>query len=199
MNIRSATFISSYVDVKKCPKTHLHEFAFTGRSNVGKSSLINMLTGFNSVAKISSTPGKTQTMNYFLINEQWHLVDLPGYGYAKVSRNMRVDWNKMIKNYLIDRENLQCVFQLIDATIPPQKLDIEFTNWMGEHAIPFVLIFTKSDKKNKAGGNAAQLYEKELSETWETLPQTFITSSKTKTGRDEILNYISEILIKNPY
>jgi GTP-binding protein len=194
MIIRSAKFISSFTDVKKCPHTNLQEFAFIGRSNVGKSSLLNMLTGFNSLAKTSSNPGKTQTMNYFLINESWHLVDLPGYGYAKVSKGQRADWGKMIKNYLIERENLFCVFQLIDGSLPPQKIDIEFTNWMGEHAVPFMLVFTKTDKKNKAGGNAVEMYENELLQTWETLPKKFISSVKNKTGREEVLKFIEHVL-----
>lgn len=153
-----------------------------------------MLTGFNSLAKTSSNPGKTQTMNYFLINENWHLVDLPGYGYAKVSKGQRADWGKMIKNYLIERENLFCVFQLIDGSISPQKIDVEFTNWMGEHAIPFMLVFTKTDKKNKAGGDAVQMYENELLQSWETLPKKFITSAKNKNGKGEILAFIENAL-----
>lgn len=194
MIIHSATFVSSFADVKKCPQTNLQEFAFIGRSNVGKSSLLNMLTGFHNLAKTSSTPGKTQTMNFFLINGNWHLVDLPGYGYAKVSKGKRLEWGKMIKNYLLERENLFCVFQLIDGSITPQTIDVEFTNWMGEHAIPFVLVFTKTDKKNKAGGDAVQMYENKLQQNWETLPAKFITSAKKKTGKDSVLNFIETLL-----
>lgn len=194
MIIRSAKFIGSYPTVKKCPVTNLKEFAFVGRSNVGKSSLINMLTGFNGLAKISSTPGKTQMLNYFLINEAWHLVDLPGYGYAKASKDKRSTWDTMSQNYLIEREELFCVFQLIDATVPPQKIDIAFTNWMGEHGIPFLLVFTKADKKNKAGGDVSVLYENVLHQHWETLPGKFITSSKTKLGRLALLENIDTML-----
>lgn len=155
-----------------------------------------MITGFNGLARISVKPGKTQTMNYFLINEEWHLVDLPGYGFAKVSKVKKADWEKMIRNYLLKRPNLMCVFQLIDASIAPQLADIEFTNWMGENSIPFALIFTKADKKNKAGGNAVDLYQKALADTWDTMPQYFKTSSRTRAGREDILNYIAEIIKK---
>lgn len=194
MLIKSAQFILSASDVKKCPNTSLSEFAFAGRSNVGKSSLINMLTGFQNIARISSNPGKTQTMNFFLINHSWHLVDLPGYGFAKVSKLQREKWNKMIRNYLIERENLKLVFQLIDASVPPQSIDLDFTNWLGEYSIPFALIFTKTDKKNKTGSNAKDLYIKELHKTWETMPQSFQTSVIKKSGKAEILSYIESII-----
>ncbi|MBC8172749.1 MAG: YihA family ribosome biogenesis GTP-binding protein [Chitinophagales bacterium] len=192
MIIKSVIFIGSYTDVKKCPQSKLGEYAFAGRSNVGKSSLINMLSGFKNIARISTNPGKTQTMNYFLINDAWHLVDLPGYGFAKVSKDKRESWDKMIKKYLYERENLICVFQLVDGSIEPQKLDIEFTNWMGEHSIPFALIFTKTDKKNRTTGSPVALYEKELLQTWETLPKRFITSARSTLGKDEILKFIAE-------
>ncbi len=194
MHIESAKYISSYVDVKKCPQDHLPEFAFIGRSNVGKSSLINMITGFNSLAKISVAPGKTKTINFFLINEKWHLVDLPGYGYAKVSKEMRAKWEIMIKNYLWEREDLISVFQLIDGSIPPQQIDIDFTNWLGENEISFALVFTKTDKKKKDVSDPIKYYEKELLKTWDTLPRKFITSARTKSGKKELLEFIQALI-----
>lgn len=170
------------------------EFAFIGRSNVGKSSLINMLTGRRELALTSARPGKTQTINFFLINESWHVVDLPGYGYAKVSRDLRKTWEGMISNYLINREQLLCVFQLVDAGIPPQAIDLEFTNWLGEHQIPFAILFTKGDKRPKGPKGTMTAYQNEMLKTWETLPTMFLTSSTKRTGREEVLDYMRGIL-----
>ena len=192
--IKTATYEGSFVETNKCPAGGLREFAFIGRSNVGKSSLINMLTGRKELAKTSVKPGKTQTINFFLINEQWHLVDLPGYGYARVSRTLRGTWESMISDYLQKREQLQCVFQLIDGGIPPQKIDLEFTNWLGENGIPFAIIFTKTDKRHKGEGDTPGAYSKEMLKTWENLPPMFITSSTKRIGRDEVLDYLDFIL-----
>lgn len=194
MKIISSEFKGSFVDLEKCPSPTLPEYAFIGRSNVGKSSLINMLCNKTHLAKISNTPGKTQTINFFLINHSWHLVDLPGYGFAKTSFASRSKWEGMIKNYLEKRENLQCVFLLVDARISPQKSDLLFANWLGENSIPFVITFTKTDKQGKLKTLLnADAFKKEMLKHWEQLPQTFITSAQTKTGRDEILKFIEEV------
>lgn len=192
MIIHSADFVSSYVNWQDCPKNNLPEYAFIGRSNVGKSSLINMLTDRNSLAKISNTPGKTQCINFFLINEQWHLVDLPGYGYAKVSKKDREKWLQFTKAYLGQREQLLNVFLLIDARIPPQEIDIDFANWLGGKGIPFSIVFTKNDKPQKTEKNIAA-FTAELLKYWDETPVSFITSSAKRTGREEVLNYIDEI------
>ena len=193
MKISEATFIGSYPKADLCPKPVLPEYAFIGRSNVGKSSLINMLAGRKSLAKTSSTPGKTQLINYFLINKKWHLVDLPGYGFAKVSKEKRQAFEKMIRHYLTGRTSLMTVFILVDARIPPQKLDIDFINKTGSSNIPLVLVFTKTDKLSaRQVSLSTQAVFDELSKTWEELPKYFITSSVTRTGRDEILTYIGE-------
>ena len=194
MKIESAEFCVSNTDYKKCPKPDKPEFAFIGRSNVGKSSLINMLCGRSNLAKTSSKPGKTQLINHFLINKEWYLVDLPGYGWAKISATQREKWGKMIKDYLLYRENLQCVLLLIDLRIEPQKIDLEFMEWMANSGIAFVIVFTKSDKisKNAIKAQVAS-YNKELKERWEELPQSFISSSETKLGRDEVLDFIEEV------
>jgi GTP-binding protein len=192
MIIKSAEYLASYVDWKKCPESRLPEYAFIGRSNVGKSSLINMLTGHGKLAKVSNTPGKTQCINYFLINENWHLVDLPGYGFAKVSQKSRDKWLDMTKAYMRNRKNLVYVFQLIDSRIPPQKIDIDFMMWMAENGIPFVTVFTKNDKPSKNRPNI-EAFEKEMLKFWEELPLSFITSATTAMGRDEILGFIDEM------
>lgn len=194
MLIKAATFIGSFTTLGQCPPPNKPEYAFIGRSNVGKSSLINMLTGRNKLAKISGTPGKTQTINHFLINENWYLVDLPGYGYAKVSKTKRKEWQQFIRNYLNKRPNLQCTFVLIDSRIPPQAADLEFINWLGEMHIPFVIVFTKADKlkPRELEGNVKSFNQKML-ETWESLPQQFITSAEKKTGRDEVLGLVEEV------
>ncbi len=192
--IKYANFIKSSPSVNECPPDTKPEYAFIGRSNVGKSSLINYITGHKKLAKVSGTPGKTQLINHFEINNEWFIVDLPGYGFAKVSKTQRKAWERMIRNYLIKRRNLGCVFSLIDSRIPPQKIDMEFINWMGEMRIPFVIVFTKADKRQskKVRENVAK-FKKEMSLTWETMPDTFITSSNDKNGKEEILAFINKI------
>lgn len=196
MEITYANFIGSYPSLNSCPKTKQPEYAFIGRSNVGKSSLLNMLTGRKGLAKVSNTPGKTQTINYFQINETWHLVDLPGYGYAKISKTKRFAWEKMISNYLQNRPNLVCAFVLLDAYIPPQQIDVEFINWMGQIHVPYVIVYTKTDRIR--GGEEGRdknikAIQDELLKYWNELPQQFISSSNDKTGRDEILSFINNL------
>lgn len=195
MLVKEAEFIKSASQVNQCPDSKLPEYAFIGRSNVGKSSLINMLTGRKKLAKTSAKPGKTQLINHFLINQQWHLVDLPGYGWAKVSKNKRADWGDMIEDYLLKRPQLVCLFILIDSRIPPQEIDLSFMEWAGVNQIPFVMVFTKVDKQsiNKTE-KAIAAYRKTMKKTWEELPPMFVTSSIDNTGKDEILNYIQEIM-----
>lgn len=194
MKITSAEFITSNTDYKKCPAPSLPEFAFIGRSNVGKSSLINMLVNKKALAKTSAAPGKTQTINHFKVNN-WYLVDLPGYGFAKISQTTREQWEKMIYNYLRYRKNLISVFVLIDSRLTPQKNDLNFINWLGENKIPFTIVFAKTDKltKNKIQNNIT-LFCDTLSETWETLPDFFKTSAITGAGREEILKYIEKTM-----
>ena len=191
MRVDTANYILSYVDWRKCPESDFPEYAFIGRSNVGKSSLINMITKRKALAKVSNTPGKTQCINFFNINKQWHLVDLPGYGYAKTSKTNRVKWMNMIKDYMSNRKQLTLVFQLIDSRIPPQKIDLDFLNWMGKKGIPFVIVYTKNDypRKNK---NNRKAFEKELLKTWDELPMSFITSAAKGNGGEQVLNYIHE-------
>ena len=190
----SAEFVKSSKEMGECPDSHLPEYAFIGRSNVGKSSLINMLTRRNKLAKVSSTPGKTQLINHFLINEKWHLVDLPGYGWAQVSKTAKAEWKIMIEKYLIHRSNLVVVFVLIDSRLDPQKIDLEFMQWLGEAGIPFVMVFTKMDKLKKVKKKSnIESYNKKMKEVWEELPQQFLSSSKEDVGRKEILNYIQEL------
>lgn len=186
--------MQSVTDWKKCPSPTLPEYAFIGRSNVGKSSLINMLVRNNKLAKTSSKPGKTQTINHFLINKNWFLVDLPGYGYASISKTMREKWSKMIRDYVLFRENLQVVFVLVDSRLEPQKIDLDFINGLGEDGVPFAVIFTKTDKlsANKVQGNV-QRFRNKLSETWEEMPPMLISSAETGKGREEILQFIEEI------
>ncbi len=194
MIIHYANFVSSHTNISQCPTADKPEYAFIGRSNVGKSTLINMLTDRNKLAKVSQTPGKTQLINYFKINESWYLVDLPGYGYAKVSKTNRAKWQKMIRNYLTQRKNLLCIFVLIDSRIPPQPIDIDFINWLGELLIPFVIVYTKTDKlKPPEVINNIQTIETALLQHWDSLPQRFQTSSVKKTGRDEILKFIHQL------
>ncbi|NPA36987.1 MAG: YihA family ribosome biogenesis GTP-binding protein [Chlorobi bacterium] len=194
MQIKEARFIKSSQKTKDCPKPDKPEYAFIGRSNVGKSSLINMLTGRKKLAKISGTPGKTQLINHFLINNEWYLVDLPGYGYAKVSKSQRHKFGKLIEEYIFTRENLMCLFVLIDSRIPLQKSDLEFMLALGRKSIPFCIVFTKTDKLKKT------TYDKHISsisdkllEYWEELPPVFHTSSVSGKGRDEILSFIENI------
>lgn len=194
MIINTARFVISNTDVAKCPESHKHEYAFIGRSNVGKSSLINMLTGHKDLAKTSSTPGKTMLINHFLINEQWYIVDLPGYGYAQRSKEDRARLEKIIKSYIVERKEMTNLFLLIDARHKPQKIDLEFMEWLGENGIPFSIVFTKLDKLTPtAGKKSIELYCTELLEQWEELPPVFKTSSHDKRGRDAILNYIEEM------
>ena len=194
MEIKSAEFVISNTKVELCPKGNLPEYAFIGRSNVGKSSLINMLTRKPKLAMTSATPGKTLLINHFLINKQWYLVDLPGYGYAARGKKQVEKIQKIIEDYILQREQLVNLFVLIDIRHDPQKIDLEFIEWLGENGVPFSIIFTKADKlsggKAKANVNA---YMEKLSEQWEELPPHFISSSENKTGRDEILNYIESI------
>ena len=193
MIIQSAKFVMSNTRLDKCPKPNKPEYAFIGRSNVGKSSLINMLTGRKSLAKISGKPGKTQLINHFIINEKWYLVDLPGYGYAKVGKEKRSSWMQFTIEYVTKSENLQCLFILIDARIDPQTIDLEFIDQMGQNQIPFNLIFTKTDKMS-----ASQIqkniskFREALAETWEELPDYFVSSARTGRGGDEILSFISK-------
>jgi GTP-binding protein len=192
MIIKEAKFICSNTTVEKCPQTDLPEYAFIGRSNVGKSSLINMLTNHKKLAKTSSFPGKTQLINHFLIDNSWYLVDLPGYGWAKVSRESREKWGKMIKSYMHLRKNLACVFVLIDSRHEPQKPDLEFIQLLGEMRVPFVLVFTKTDKQSAVQTDKnIGLFSRKMKETWEELPPIFISSSETKNGRSEILDFIA--------
>lgn len=194
MNITSAEFVVSNSRADMCPDTNLPEYAFIGRSNVGKSSLINMLTGRKSLAMTSATPGKTMLINHFLINKEWHLVDLPGYGYAKRGKKAMQQLQNIIEYYILERKQLTCLFVLIDSRLTPQKIDLEFIEWLGEHGIPFGIIFTKADK-NKAGElkkNVGTFLAK-LAEQWEELPPHFITSSEKRIGRTEFLDYIESI------
>ncbi len=193
MQIKSAKFLVSSTTHDKCPNTNLPEYAFIGRSNVGKSSLINMITGEKKLAKTSSTPGKTQLINHFIINESWYLADLPGYGYAKISKETRAKWKKMISGYLLKRKNLLTTFILIDSRIKPQQSDLEFMDWLGTNEIPFVIVFTKTDKLNKNEfARNIEHYNKVLKETWDELPIMIISSVVTKKGKDEILEFIGE-------
>lgn len=194
MKIKSAEFVVSNSNVDKCPKSLLPEYAFIGRSNVGKSSLINMLTSRKSLAKTSGRPGKTQLINHFLINTDWHLVDLPGYGYARVSKSAKKVFQKFITQYFGLREQLVTAFVLIDIRHKPQPVDLEFMQWLGEHGIPFSIIFTKADKlKPNAIVNHVETYKTILLETWESMPKYFITSSSKSIGKDQVLEYIDTL------
>ena len=193
MKINYANFVISSPDVSKCPAPDKPEYAFIGRSNVGKSSLINMLTGRKKLAKISSTPGKTMLINHFKINDQWYLVDLPGYGFAKRSKTERAKWQKMIHKYILNRPNMLTLFLLVDIRIEPQKIDLDFIEWLGISNIPFVITFTKSDKlKLNQIENNLKKYKNKLLESWEELPPILVTSSSTNLGRDEVLNLIEK-------
>jgi ribosome biogenesis GTP-binding protein ysxC len=194
MVIKSAEFVISNSQVSKCPTTGLPEYAFIGRSNVGKSSLINMLTGKKGLAMTSQKPGKTQLINHFIINGAWYLVDLPGYGYARLSKDGREKLKTMIEDYTLERKELICLFVLVDSRHEPQKIDLEFIQWLGEEGVPFALVFTKADKLTK-GRLAANLeaYKARLLEEWEELPPIFVTSSEQQLGRDELLSYIEGI------
>jgi GTP-binding protein len=197
MKIKTVVFSGSSVSYTKCPQEEKPELALMGRSNVGKSSLINMLLGRKQLAKISSRPGKTQLINHFLVNDAWYLVDFPGYGWAKVGKAQRKQWAKMVKAYLLHRNQLSFVLMLVDARHEPQKLDIAMINWLGENCIPFVILLTKADKdsKQQVNKNLAML-KHVLNSDWEALPQVFVTSSRDKTGREELLRCIQDALEK---
>lgn len=194
MVIKSAEFVISNSRVEKCPTTGLPEYAFIGRSNVGKSSLINMLTARKGLAMTSQKPGKTQLINHFIINDAWYLVDLPGYGYARLGKDSRDSLRRMIEDYVLERKELVLLFVLLDCRHEPQKIDLEFIQWLGEEGVPFALVFTKADKLSK-GRLAANVeaYKAKLHEEWEELPPIFVTSSEERMGRDELLDYIEEI------
>lgn len=194
MIIKTAEFLCSNTRVDQLPEANKPEYAFIGRSNVGKSSLINAMTNRKNLAKTSQTPGKTQLINHFLINGEWYLVDLPGYGFAKASKTDRANWEKFIRRYLRDRENLQCVFVLIDSRLEPQKIDLDFCAWLGEEGIPFVLVFTKADKQStvKSDKNMS-LFRKSLLQWFEEMPPVFLTSSETRKGCEEVLGFIDDV------
>jgi GTP-binding protein len=193
MIIHSATFVKSSPTLKDCPAPTKPEFGFIGRSNVGKSSLINMITGWSKLAKTSVKPGKTRTINHFIINDKWYLVDLPGYGYARVPVKLREKWVKETENYILRRENLVCLFVLLDSRHLPQQSDLSFMEFIGNNQIPFARVFTKSDKLSKNElGKSIENYDNEMLKRWEFMPATFISSAINGNGRDEILNYIEE-------
>ena len=194
MEIKNAEFTLSAPMESMCPKDNKPEYAFIGRSNVGKSSLINMLTNHSKLAKTSATPGKTLLINHFLINREWYLVDLPGYGFAKRSKKELQKLEQMISGYILQREQLVNVFLLVDVRLEPQKIDLEFIQWLGDSSVPFAIVFTKADKLSATKVNQnVEAYKKKLSETWEELPPIFITSAEKKQGRDEVLDYIEQI------
>lgn len=194
MIIKSAVFVVSNTDHRKCPPPSKPEYAFVGRSNVGKSSLINMLTANGKLAKTSVQPGKTQLINHFEINGEWYLVDLPGYGYARISKKQREKWSKMMKEYLLERENLMCVFVLVDSRIPPQEIDIEFINFLGKNGVPLMVIFTKTDKnKQRETVHNIATFKRRLKQDWDELPHMLLSSSVTGYGRDEILQTIDDM------
>lgn len=194
MIINSARFVISNTSVNKCPSDTRHEYAFIGRSNVGKSSLINMLTGHKSLAQTSSKPGKTLLINHFLINDSWYIVDLPGYGYAQRSKDSRQAIDKIIRSYILNRMQMTTLFLLIDVRHKPQKIDLEFMEWLGENGVPFAIVFTKLDKLSSAAGKKSiSNYCTTLLEQWEELPPIFATSSEDRRGRDAILDYIDQL------
>ncbi len=192
--IKQARFLTSNTDVQKCPSPDKPEYAFIGRSNVGKSSLINMLVGQNSLAKVSALPGKTQLINHFIVDDSWYLVDLPGYGYAKISLSVKEKFQKLISKYILHRENLYCLFVLIDIRHTPQKIDVDFITWLGENQIPFAIIFTKADKIGKVtAAKNVEAYCQELKMLWEELPPMIVSSSLEGTGREEIISFIQNV------
>lgn len=199
MQIKQIEFIGSFPSYTKTPHDNLPNFAFIGRSNVGKSSLINMLSDRKAIAKVSNTPGKTQLINYFKVNESWHLVDLPGYGYAKISKKMRAEFRKMIENYLVNKNSLVCTFVLLDCRHSLQEIDREFINWCGANRIPIALIFTKLDKlKPTERAKRVKRLKNDLLESWEYLPDLFLSSSETREGQKEILGFIDQVLSSLP-
>lgn len=197
MEISSARFVVSNSDVSKCPAGTLPEYAFIGRSNVGKSSLINMLTGRSKLAMTSATPGKTMLINHFLINEKWYLVDLPGYGYARRGRKEQEHIRRIIESYVLRRMQMTCLFVLLDSRLEPQAIDLQFIEWLGENSVPFTMIFTKADKMKKGGLRTnVERFLAKLGEQWEELPPYFVTSSETRLGREDVLDYIGQINAK---
>jgi GTP-binding protein len=195
MIIRSASFVRSSPSLKQCPPAREPEFGFIGRSNVGKSSLINMLTEWSKLAKISSNPGKTRTINHFLINESWYLVDLPGYGYARVPLSLREAWQKSVREYILKRETLICLFVLIDSRHEPLKPDLEFLEFLGINQIPVARVFTKADKVSENEvRKVVRLFDEEMLKKWESVPKTFITSAVSRKGKDEMLSFIEETI-----
>lgn len=191
MEFVKADYIASYPSYKQCPESKFPEYAFIGRSNVGKSSLINMLIGRKDLARTSKQPGKTQLINLFNIDDEWQLADLPGYGYAKISKKMREQWKKMVDEYLLYRPNLLCAIQLIDVNIPPQNIDQEFMGWLAKNRIPFAMAFTKADRLTKNGlASKLAAYRKHMLKEWTEMPQTFVTSGETGMGREELVQYI---------
>lgn len=194
MEIKNAAFAISSPGVEMCPKDTKPEYAFIGRSNVGKSSLINMLTGQRKLAKTSATPGKTVLINHFIINKEWYLVDLPGYGFAKRSKKEVARLEQMINGYILQRQQMVCVFVLVDIRLEAQKIDLEFINWLGVSSVPFAIVFTKADKLSRSKGvQQVEAYKRVLSETWEEMPRMFVTSSENKEGMEELLDYIEAI------
>ncbi|MBQ2508607.1 MAG: YihA family ribosome biogenesis GTP-binding protein [Bacteroidales bacterium] len=194
MEIKKAVFVVSSSNYRQCPDTGLPEYAFIGRSNVGKSSLINMLTNNRGLAKTSVKPGKTQLINHFLVNDQWYLVDLPGYGYAQTSKSNRSKWQQMIVDYMLKREALVNTFVLVDSRIPPQAIDLEFINFLGEHGVPLSIVFTKIDKqKQRELAHNLNSYKRTLADVWDPLPEIILTSSVTRYGKEALLNRIGEI------
>ena len=194
MEIKEAQFVMSNTEVRKCPAPDRPEYAFIGRSNVGKSSLINMLTNKKSLAKTSGKPGKTRLINHFLIDKEWYLVDLPGYGYAQVPKAERLKWETMLRNYILKRENLYCLFVLIDSRHPAQQVDLDFMEWLGVSQIPFNIVFTKTDKlKPDELKENLKAYEEKMFETWEQMPGYFVSSTTTGVGKEEILTFIEEV------
>lgn len=197
MEIESAVFVGSYPQFKLCPRDGKPEYAFIGRSNVGKSSLINMLLGRKNLARTSNTPGKTQLLNYYLVNNQWYVVDLPGYGYARVSKKKRRSWEHMVHSYFINRLSMQCAVVLIDAMVPPQENDIEFINWLGEKQIPFIIVYTKTDRLKEVDRQAnIERIREALLKHWETLPQEFETSAREGWGRAGLLDFFAQVNAK---
>jgi GTP-binding protein len=194
MIIKEAKFVISSTNIEKCPKTKMPEYAFIGRSNVGKSSLINMLTNHKGLAKTSGKPGKTRLINHFIINNEWYMVDLPGYGFAQVSMVDKKKWEIFVRKYLTERENLFCVFVLIDIRLEPQKIDLDFMEWLGQLQIPFSMIFTKADKLEPGViTRSVEAYKQQMLKDWEELPEMFVTSAKSNEGRDLLLDYIEKI------